>query len=50
MYGLAYCGTGNLKVLQKLLNISSSDVNNEVRLTAIISIGFLMINNEEKGL
>ena len=45
--GMAYAGSGNTKMLQKLIKISVSDVSDDVRRAALINIGFLMIKNPE---
>ena len=39
---MAYAGTGSNEQLQKLLHIAVSDVNDDVRRAAVISIGFLL--------
>ena len=45
--GMAYAGTGNTAMLQKLIKISVSDVNDDVRRAAMINIGFLQIRNPD---
>ncbi len=45
--GMAYAGSGNTTMLQKLIKISVSDVSDDVRRAALINIGFLMIKNPE---
>ncbi|CAF1178778.1 unnamed protein product, partial [Didymodactylos carnosus] len=40
--GMAYCGTGNNTAIRKLLHVAVSDVNNDVRRSAVESLGFLM--------
>lgn len=45
--GLAYAGTGNSSALKKLIKFSVSDVNDDVRRSALINIGFLQIKNPE---
>lgn len=40
--GMAYCGTGDNKAVRKLLHVAVSDVNDDVRRAATISIGFVM--------
>ena len=45
--GMAYAGTGNTQMLQKLIKISVSDVNDDVRRAALINIGFLSIRNPD---
>ena len=39
---MAYCGTGNNAAVRKLLNVAVSDVNDDVRRSAVESLGFLM--------
>lgn len=46
--GMAYVGTGNTKAVRKLLSITASDVNDDVRRAAVISIGFIMLNQPER--
>ncbi|KAJ1549896.1 proteasome regulatory particle base subunit, partial [Nowakowskiella sp. JEL0078] len=41
----AYAGTGNNKALRRLLHVAVSDVNDDVRRAAVISIGFLLFRN-----
>lgn len=41
---MAYCGTGSSKAIRKLLNIAVSDVHDDVRRAAAISLGFVMAN------
>ncbi|EPY50668.1 19S proteasome regulatory subunit Rpn2 [Schizosaccharomyces cryophilus OY26] len=38
---LAYCGTGNSKIIRKLLHVSVSDVNDDVRRAAVCALGFI---------
>ena len=40
---LAYCGTANNKVIRKLLHIAVSDVNDDVRRSAVLSLGFVLL-------
>ncbi|CAF0840569.1 unnamed protein product [Didymodactylos carnosus] len=40
--GMAYCGTGNNAAIRKLLHVAVSDVNDDVRRSAVESLGFLM--------
>ncbi|CAF3856457.1 unnamed protein product [Rotaria magnacalcarata] len=39
---MAYCGTGNNAAVRKLLHVAVSDVNDDVRRSAVESLGFLM--------
>lgn len=39
---MAYCGTGSNKAIRKLLHIAVSDVNDDVRRIAVMSLGFIM--------
>ncbi|KOS23332.1 26S proteasome regulatory subunit rpn2 [Escovopsis weberi] len=39
---LAYCGTGSNKAVRKLLHIAVSDVNDDVRRIAVMSLGFIL--------
>ena len=45
--GMAYCGTGNTAMLQKLIKFSVSDVSDAVRRAALINIGFLEIRTPD---
>ena len=45
--GMAYCGTGNTSMLQKLIKFSVSDVSDDVRRAALINIGFLEIKTPD---
>lgn len=45
--GMAYAGTGNTTALKRLIKISVSDVNDDVRRAALINMGFLEIKNPE---
>lgn len=42
---LAYAGTGNNKAIQQLLHIAVSDSNDNVRRTAVIALGFVLIRD-----
>ena len=39
---LAYCGTGSNKAIRKLLHVAVSDVNDDVRRVAVMSLGFIL--------
>lgn len=39
---LAYCGTGSNKAVRKLLHFAVSDVNDDVRRVAVMSLGFIL--------
>lgn len=39
---LAYCGTGSNKAVRKLLHTAVSDVNDDVRRVAVMSLGFIL--------
>ncbi|KAL7274550.1 proteasome regulatory particle base subunit [Rhizina undulata] len=39
---LAYCGTGSNKAIRQLLHVAVSDVNDDVRRVAVMSIGFIL--------
>ncbi|KAK5257589.1 proteasome regulatory particle base subunit [Cryomyces antarcticus] len=39
---LAYCGTGSNKAVRKLLHIAVSDVSDDVRRIAVMSLGFVL--------
>ena len=39
---MAYCGTANNSAIRKLLHVAVSDVNDDVRRVALISLGFLL--------
>ncbi|KAK5657477.1 hypothetical protein OQA88_3049 [Cercophora sp. LCS_1] len=39
---LAYCGTGSNKAIRKLLHYAVSDVNDDVRRIAVMSLGFIL--------
>jgi len=44
---MAYCGSGNTAMLQKLIKFSVSDVSDDVRRAALINIGFLEIRTPD---
>ena len=50
MIGMAYIGTGNNEAMKKLLHYASADVSDDVRRAAVISLSFLLINNQEQVL
>lgn len=39
---LAYCGTSSNKAVRKLLHVAVSDVNDDVRRVAVMSLGFIL--------
>jgi 26S proteasome regulatory subunit N2 len=39
---LAYCGTGSNKAVRRLLHVAVSDVNDDVRRVAVMSLGFVL--------
>jgi 26S proteasome regulatory subunit N2 len=39
---LAYCGTGSNKAVRKLLHVAVSDVSDDVRRVAVMSLGFVL--------
>ena len=39
---LAYCGTGSNKAVRKLLHVAVSDVSDDVRRMAVMSLGFIL--------
>ncbi|KAF7906858.1 hypothetical protein EAF00_001136 [Botryotinia globosa] len=39
---LAYCGTGSNKAVRQLLHVAVSDVNDDVRRVAVMSLGFIL--------
>ncbi|KAI1950991.1 proteasome regulatory particle base subunit [Ophidiomyces ophidiicola] len=39
---LAYCGTGSNKAVRRLLHVAVSDVNDDVRRAAVMSLGFIL--------
>lgn len=39
---LAYCGTGSNKAVRKLLHVAVSDVSDDVRRAAVMSLGFIL--------
>jgi len=45
---MAYCGTGNNKAIKRLLHVAVSDVNDDVRRAAVMSLGFLLFKTPEQ--
>jgi len=45
---LAYCGTGSNKAIKKLLSVAISDVSNEVRMAAIVSLAFVLYRDSRR--
>jgi len=45
--GMAYCGTADNQAMQKLLHFAVSDVSNDVRRAAVISLGFVLAGHPE---
>jgi 26S proteasome regulatory subunit N2 len=41
--GMAYRGTANNSVIQKLLHFAVSDVSDDVRRAAVLNLGFLLL-------
>jgi 26S proteasome regulatory subunit N2 len=44
---LAYCGTADNSAIKKLLHVAVSDVNDDVRRSAVIALGFVNFRNPE---
>jgi 26S proteasome regulatory subunit N2 len=44
---LAYCGTGSNKAVRKLLHVAVSDVNDDVRRVAVMSLGFILFRKHQ---
>ena len=42
MLAMAYCGTGSNKAVRRLLHVAVSDVNDDVRRVAVMSLGFIL--------
>ena len=42
--GMAYRGTANNSMIQKLLHFAVSDVSDDVRRAAVINLGFLLLS------
>ncbi|XP_057471530.1 26S proteasome non-ATPase regulatory subunit 1 homolog A-like [Actinidia eriantha] len=45
---LAYSGTANNKAIRQLLHFAVSDVNNDVRRTAVLALGFVLYSEPEQ--
>lgn len=45
---LAYCGTGSNKAIRILLHTAVSDVSNDVRMAAVISLAFVLYKTPER--
>lgn len=45
---LAYRGTANNKAIHQLLHFAVSDVSDDVRRTAVLSLGFVLYNEPEQ--
>jgi len=45
---MAYAGTGNNQAIRKLLHVAVSDVNDDVRRTAVTSLGFILFRTPEQ--
>ena len=48
LVGMAYVGTGNKAAIRKLLHYAVSDVDNEVRRSAVTNLGFVLAKYPEK--
>lgn len=44
---LAYCGTGSNKAVRRLLHVAVSDVNDDVRRVAVMSLGFILFRKHQ---
>ncbi|KAL2797885.1 armadillo-type protein [Aspergillus keveii] len=44
---LAYCGTSSNKAVRKLLHVAVSDVNDDVRRIAVLSLGFILFRKHQ---
>lgn len=42
MVAMAFCGTGSNKAIRRLLHVAVSDVNDDVRRIAVMSLGFIL--------
>ncbi|XP_065841251.1 26S proteasome non-ATPase regulatory subunit 1-like [Oscarella lobularis] len=45
---MAYCGSGDNNALRKLLHVAVSDVDNDVRRSAVMSVGFVLFHSPEQ--
>jgi len=45
---LAYCGTANNSAIRKLLHVAVSDVSDDVRRAAVMSLGFVLFRQPEQ--
>lgn len=48
MIGMAYIGTSNQNSIRRLLQVASSDHMDDVKRSAAVNLGFVMVNNLEK--
>ncbi|KAK2752611.1 proteasome regulatory particle base subunit [Onygenales sp. PD_40] len=44
---LAYCGTGSNKAVRRLLHVAVSDVSDDVRRVAVMSLGFILFRKHQ---
>ncbi|PLB38683.1 proteasome regulatory particle base subunit RPN2 [Aspergillus candidus] len=44
---LAYCGSSNNKAVRRLLHVAVSDVNDDVRRVAVLSLGFILFRKHQ---
>merc|ERR1711997_1162236 len=47
---MAYCGTASNAAIQRLLHMAASDVDPDVRRTAVMALGFLLFKKPEQVL
>ncbi|KAK2198375.1 bifunctional Kelch-type beta propeller/Calcineurin-like phosphoesterase domain [Babesia duncani] len=47
-YAMAFCGTSSSKVIREMLSVAVSDVCNDTRRAAVISLGFIMCNEPDQ--
>jgi len=45
---MAYCGTANNSAIRRLLHVAVSEVSDDVRRAAVISLGFLLVRSPEQ--
>jgi 26S proteasome regulatory subunit N2 len=45
---MAYAGTGNNRAIRQLLHVAVSDVNDDVRRSAVTALGFILFRTPEK--